>query len=79
LTPEESWLGFKPSVEHKRIFGCISYAHEPKEKRRKLDDKIIKCVFIGYSTKIRSYRLFDPQAKNIIISRYVVFDEEGIY
>jgi hypothetical protein len=51
LTPEEAWSGYKPSVAHMRIFGCIAYAHVPKEKRRKLDDKSIKCIFIGYSTR----------------------------
>ena len=29
LTPEEAWSGVKPSVQHFRIFGCISYVHVP--------------------------------------------------
>jgi hypothetical protein len=79
LTPEEAWSGYKPSVAHMKVFGCTAYAHVPKEKRRKLDDKSVKCIFIGYSIETRSYRLFDPQAKKVIISRDVVFDEQGIY
>ncbi|CAL0318234.1 unnamed protein product [Lupinus luteus] len=39
MTPEEAWKGHKPSVEHFRIFGCITYAHVPDQKRKKLDDK----------------------------------------
>jgi hypothetical protein len=62
-----------------KVFGCTAYAHVPKEKMSKLDDKSIKCIFIGYSIETRSYRLFDPQAKKVIISRDVVFDEHGIY
>ena len=62
-----------------KFFGYIAYEHVPKVKRRKLDDKNVKCVFIGYNIETRSYSLFDPQAKKVIISRDVVFDEQGIY
>lgn len=56
-------------------FGCNAYAHVHKEKRRKLDDKSVKCIFIGYNTETRSYRLFGPEAKKVIIRRDVVLDE----
>ena len=79
LTPEEAWSGYKPSIAHIQVFGCTAYAHVPKEKRKKLDDKSVKRIFIGYSIETRSYRLFDPKAKKVIISRDVVFDEKGIY
>ena len=26
-TPEETWSGVKPLVEHFRVFGCISHVH----------------------------------------------------
>jgi len=60
LTPEEARSRYKPDVAHMRLFGCIAYAHVPKEKWKKLNDKSIKCIFIGYITRTRSYRLFDP-------------------
>ena len=53
--------------------------HVPKEKRKKLDDKSVKCVFIEYSTKTKSYRFFYLEARKVIISKDVVFDEHGIY
>jgi hypothetical protein len=79
LTQEEAWLGYKPSVAHMQVFGCTTYAHVPTKKMRKLDEKSVKCIFIGYSIETRSYRLFDPQEKKVIISRDVVFDEHGIF
>lgn len=33
MTPEETWSGRKPSVDHFKVFGCIAYAHIPDEKR----------------------------------------------
>jgi hypothetical protein len=41
LTTEEAWSGYKPSVAHMKVFGCTAYAHVPKEKRIKLDDKSV--------------------------------------
>ncbi|KAL8158756.1 hypothetical protein V2J09_000293 [Rumex salicifolius] len=43
--------------------------------RSKLDEKSVKCVFIRYATQSKAYRLFDPVARKVIISRNVVFDE----
>ena len=55
-TPYEAWFGKKPSLNHLRTFGCIAYTYIPKEKRHKLDWKITKCIFLGYS-RTNQYRL----------------------
>ena len=36
LTPEEAYSGKKPYIGHLRAYGCIAYAHIPKETRQKL-------------------------------------------
>ncbi|CAL0309357.1 unnamed protein product [Lupinus luteus] len=76
MTPEEAWKGHKPSVEHFRIFGCIAYAHVPDQKRKKLDDKGEKCVFLGVSEASKAYKLYNPLTKRIVTSRDVIFYEE---
>ena len=43
MTPEEAWSGSKPSVDHFRVFGCISHVHIPNSKRTKLDDECEMC------------------------------------
>ena len=50
-TPNEAWNGKKPIARHLRIFGCIEYAYVPNQKRKKLDDKGEKCIFIGYDER----------------------------
>ena len=35
-TPFEVWYGMKPKVNYLRVFGCDTYAHIPKDERRKL-------------------------------------------
>jgi len=51
MTLEEKFIGKKLDVSHLRMFGCIVYVHVPEEKRSKLDPKVEKCIFIGYSLK----------------------------
>lgn len=76
MTPEEAWSGRKPVVDHFQIFGCIVYAHILDEKRKKLDNKGEKCIFLGVSDKSKSYKLYNPSTMKIFISRDVVFDEK---
>ncbi|KAJ0795822.1 putative RNA-directed DNA polymerase [Helianthus annuus] len=75
ITPEESWSGRKPNISHLRIFGCIAYAHIPKQRRTKLDDKTEKTILVGYSEQCKAYKLYNPTTGKVIISRDVIFDE----
>ena len=56
-------------------FGCVAYAHVPDELRKKLDNKGHKCIFVSYSEDTTAYKLYDPVAKKVIISRYFQFVE----
>jgi hypothetical protein len=40
MTPQEKFIGKKLNVSHLRVFGCITYAHVPDEKKSKLDPKV---------------------------------------
>jgi transposase InsO family protein len=76
-TLEEAWSGIKPSVHHFRVFGYITHAHVLDCKRRKLDDKSVKCVLLGISKESKAYHLYDPISHKIIVSRDVVYDENN--
>lgn len=78
-TPYEAWNGRKPNVSHWRIFGSIAYAFALSEQRQKLDDKSIKCIFIGYSEEFKGYRLYNPDSEKLIISRDVIFNENDAW
>ena len=79
MTPEEAWSGRKPDVNHFKKFGCIAFAHVPDQKRKKLDGKAEKCVFIGVSETSKAYKLFNPSTKKIVTSKDVVFYEENTW
>jgi transposase InsO family protein len=76
-TPFEVFHGYKPDVSHLRVFGCKAFAHIPKDERRKLDAKSIKCIFIGYCSDKKTYKLFDPSSHKLFASRDVVFHENA--
>ena len=57
MTPFEAWMGEKTNVEHLQTFGYVVYAHVAKDERKKLDLKTRKCVFLGYGTETKEYRL----------------------
>lgn len=74
-TPFELWTLEKPDLSHIRIFGSIAYAHITKESRKKFDAKSKKCVLVGYQGDSKNYRLYDPSADKVIVSRDVIFNE----
>ena len=55
----ESTLDQKPDLESMRVFGCICYAHVPKQKRTKLSDVAMKCRMLGYAEDQKAYRVMD--------------------
>ncbi|MCO5555235.1 hypothetical protein L7F22_008779 [Adiantum nelumboides] len=73
ITPYESWYDRKPSVSYLRVFGCLAYAHIPQQLRGKLDDKAVKCIFVGYSSGSKGYRLYNPVTNKIFEIRDVIF------
>ncbi|OAJ44539.1 hypothetical protein BDEG_27760 [Batrachochytrium dendrobatidis JEL423] len=75
-TPYELWTGELPKVMHLRTFGYAAYALRPKQLLEKLDTRTRRCVFIGYHSQAKAYKLFDLEGKKMITSRDVEFAEE---
>ncbi len=76
-TPFEAYSGRKPGLKHLKVFGSVCYAHVPNPQRQKLDLASKRCVFLGYGSCEKGYRLYDIATGKVIISRDVVFNEEA--
>lgn len=72
-TPFELWEGRKPDVSVMKVWGSPAYCHIPKERRKKLDKKAWKGVFLGYHCN--GYRVWDPKREMVIAARDVIVDE----
>ncbi|CAL2258981.1 unnamed protein product [Prunus armeniaca] len=76
-TPFEAYSGRKPGIKHLRVFGSLCYAHVPNQQRQKLDLASTRCVFLGYGSCEKGYKLYNIASGRVFISRDVVFNEEA--
>nr|GFB33375.1 integrase, catalytic region, zinc finger, CCHC-type, peptidase aspartic, catalytic [Tanacetum cinerariifolium] len=65
----------KPSVKFFHIFGSICYIVRDGENLDKMKEKVDDCIFVGYSTQSRAYRVFIKRTRVIMESIHVNFDE----
>ena len=57
------------------MFGCLAYAHIPKDERQKFDSKTRRWIFLGYRMVTKGYRLCDMNCSKVLYNCDVVFDE----
>ncbi|KAH9802840.1 retrovirus-related pol polyprotein from transposon TNT 1-94-like protein [Citrus sinensis] len=77
-TSTEMWTGKPADYSYLHAFGCSMYVMYNAQKRTKLDPKSRRCIFLGYADGVKGYRLWDPTAHKIVISRDVIFIEDQL-
>nr|GEV72562.1 hypothetical protein [Tanacetum cinerariifolium] len=65
----------KPSVKFFHIFGSLCYIVRDGENLDKMKEKSDACIFVGYSTQSRAYRVFNKRTRVIVETIHVNFDE----
>nr|GFC59759.1 retrovirus-related Pol polyprotein from transposon TNT 1-94 [Tanacetum cinerariifolium] len=65
----------KPSVKFFHIFCSVCYIVRDGENLDKMKEKGDECIFVGYSTQSRAYRVFNKRTRVIMESIHVNFDE----
>nr|GEY29390.1 hypothetical protein [Tanacetum cinerariifolium] len=65
----------KPSVKFFHIFGSLCYIVRDGENLDKMKEKGNACIFVGYSTQSRAYRVFNKRTRVIVETIHVNFDE----
>nr|GFA99190.1 Gag-Pol polyprotein [Tanacetum cinerariifolium] len=65
----------KPSVKFFYIFGSVCYIVRDRENLDKMKEKGDECIFVGYSTQSRAYRVFNKRTRVIMESIHVNFNE----
>jgi len=75
---EEIWRGESVDYSTLQIFCCPAYSLVDCQKKNKLESKSKKCIFIGFTKGVKSFRLWDPQKKSAFTNRDVIFAEESM-
>nr|GEZ13207.1 hypothetical protein [Tanacetum cinerariifolium] len=74
-TPYHIINNHKPSVKFFYIFGSLCYIVRDGENLDKMKGKGDECIFVGYSTQSRAYRVFNKRTRVIMESIHVNFYE----
>ncbi|GJR57072.1 retrovirus-related pol polyprotein from transposon TNT 1-94 [Tanacetum coccineum] len=77
-TPQEVWSGKPFDYSDRRIFGYPAYAHVNDGKH---ESRAVKCIFLGYATGVKGYRLWCTEGKSLdkfLISKDITFDESAM-
>ena len=78
-TPFELFNGWKPSLRHMHVWGCLSDVRVYNPQEKKLDPRTISGYFIGYVERSKAYRLYCPShSTRIVESRNVKFLENDL-
>ncbi|GKF11042.1 retrovirus-related pol polyprotein from transposon TNT 1-94 [Tanacetum coccineum] len=74
-TPYHIINGRKPPVKFFHIFGSLCYIVRDGENLDKMKEKGDACIFVGYSTQSRAYRVYNKRTRVIVKIIHVNFDE----
>src|SRR5258708_37146294 len=75
-TPYELFYGNKPTMSYLKVFGCDAFILNHQEYVKKLDNKSIKGVMLGYDEREKVYNILNIQTRKVIRSRDVQFHED---
>ncbi|CAL2237111.1 unnamed protein product [Prunus armeniaca] len=71
---EEVWYNKSIDYINLKVFGCSAYALS--DERSKLKPKSLECIFVGFQSGVKGYKLWDPVNQKKILNRDVVFNEK---
>nr|GEV57613.1 hypothetical protein [Tanacetum cinerariifolium] len=72
-TPYELWHGKVHNLSYLNVWGCE--AHVKRHTPDKLQQRSVKCIFVGYPKETMGYYFYYPSENKIVVERYADFLE----
>ncbi|XP_060211652.1 uncharacterized protein LOC132639200 [Lycium barbarum] len=76
-TPYEILFGNAPDYSFLKSFGFLCFVSIPILHRAKFEPRASPCVFLGYPTGKKGYKVMDLKTKRVFVSRDVQFHEHS--
>ncbi|GJR89022.1 retrotransposon protein, putative, ty1-copia subclass, partial [Tanacetum coccineum] len=70
-TPYELWNGKVPNLSYLKVWGCEALVK--RDTPDKLEQRSVKCIFIGYPKETTGYYFYFPPKNKIVVARYAEF------
>ncbi|GJV38380.1 retrotransposon protein, putative, ty1-copia subclass [Tanacetum coccineum] len=75
-TPYELWYGKVPNLSYLKVWGCEALVK--RDTLDKLQQRSVKCIFIGYPKETMGYYFYFPPENKIVVARYAEFFEKNL-
>ncbi|GJW18660.1 retrotransposon protein, putative, ty1-copia subclass [Tanacetum coccineum] len=75
-TPYELWYGKVPNLSYLKVWGCEALVK--RDTPDKLEQRSVKCIFIGYPKETMGYYFYFPPENKIVVARYAEFFEKHL-
>jgi hypothetical protein len=74
-TPYKLWRDRKPNFSYFKVFSLKYFILNTKDNLDKFDSKSNACIFLGYSSSSKSYRVYNNRILCLEESMHVIFKE----
>ncbi|GKA22724.1 retrotransposon protein, putative, ty1-copia subclass [Tanacetum coccineum] len=75
-TPYELWYGKVSNLSYLKVWGCEALVK--RDTPDKLEQRSVKCIFIGYPKETMGYYFYFPPENKIVVARYAEFFEKRL-
>ncbi|GJX83504.1 retrotransposon protein, putative, ty1-copia subclass [Tanacetum coccineum] len=75
-TPYELWYGKVLNLSYLKVWGCEALVK--RDTPDKLQQRSVKCIFIGYPKETMGYYFYFPPENKIVVARYAEFFEKNL-
>nr|GFC38257.1 retrovirus-related Pol polyprotein from transposon TNT 1-94 [Tanacetum cinerariifolium] len=74
-TPYELWYGKVPNLSSIKVWGCEALVK--RDTPDKLQQRSVKCIFIGYPKETMGYYFYFPPENKIVVASEIPIEAEG--
>ncbi|GJU85757.1 hypothetical protein Tco_1293303 [Tanacetum coccineum] len=74
-TPYELWYGKVPNLSYLKVWGCEALVK--RDTPDKLQQRSVKCIFIGYPKETMGYCFYFPPENKIVVASEIPMEVKG--